>query len=89
MNNLPETIQLLMTYLKDHEGKEVRFLLADAFVKGTLDRAPNNPQDGFTLTNVTYYALNSKKQELEQMVFNVSQIMGWGGDSLGFLDAKE
>ena len=89
MNDLPETIQALMNFLKDHEGKVVRFLLTDAFVKGTLDSAPNDPLDGFTLINVTRYLPNSEGQELEQLVLNVNQIMGWGGTPLGFLEAED
>ena len=87
-NNLPEAMQLLIVFLKDHEGKEVWFLLADGFVKGTLDRAPNDPKEEFTLTNPTHYSPSGKEQELNQVSFTASQILGWGGDSMDFLAAK-
>ena len=78
-----------MHFLKDHEGKVVRFLLADAFVKGTLDRAPKNPEESFTLIHATRYPINSQGEEHDYLVLDVSQIMGWGGKSMGFLDAEE
>jgi hypothetical protein len=87
-NDLPEAMRLLMSFLKDHEGKEIWFLLAESFIMGTLDRAPNDPRDGFTLTHATRYPPNGEKQKLDQAVLDVSQIIGWGGDPMNFLEVE-
>ena len=88
-NDLPEAMQLLMSYLKEHERKEIHLILADGFLKGTLDRAPNDPQNGFTLTHATRYSPKGERQELDQVLLSAHQILGWGGDTLDFLEARD
>jgi len=84
----PESIELLMSFLRDHQGKEIWFLLVDGFIKGTLDRAPKDPKDEFALINATRYPAKGDKQELDRALLIITQLLGWGGDKADFLDAK-
>ena len=88
-NALPEAMRLFMSYLEEQAGKEIRLILANGFMKGTLEHAPNDPKNAFTLSQVSHYSPTGEKQELDQVVLIASQVIGWGSDSWDFLDAKE
>jgi hypothetical protein len=88
-NPTPESIQLLLTFLEDHQGKEIWFLLTNGFIKGTLDQVPRDPQEVFTLISATRYPAKGEKEELDQAPMTISQILGWGGEGSEFPDAKE
>ena len=80
--DVTEGVRLLMSFLKDHEEKEVWFLLTDGFISGILVRAPETHHEEFTLINATRQSPNGEKQELDQVLIHVSQIYGWSGNPL-------